>query len=30
MVLKKWRCSFDYDYVLAAIQAKLREVIAYA
>jgi hypothetical protein len=26
-VSKKWWCSFGYDYVLAAIRTKLREVI---
>jgi hypothetical protein len=28
VVLKKWWCCFGYSYVLAAIQDKLREVIA--
>jgi hypothetical protein len=27
-VSRKWWSSFGYDYVMAAIQAKLREVIA--
>jgi hypothetical protein len=28
-VSKKWWCSFGYDYVLAAIQSKFREVITH-